>query len=420
MRRIVCILVTGFFLFVPLLNAQPVRNVSPVSIGSKVPDALWKLILRAKTTKLIILDFWNIWCPGCMYAFPKLDSLQKKFEKEIKIVLITKNTAAEVKKMFSPPSRFGNKKFPVLTSFTNDQYFSKAFPYEIIPHHVWIDGKGIVRAFTNGETTTANHIQKYLEGKEVKWSQKMDIPGFDYEKPLFMGDQLDIHQVMHYSLLTKGRVGLGTRSGWRKDDTYGTVNIVQTNSRLLNLYEWAIRRAWLLYKPNRFVVEVKDSSGLIFDSSKTDLESWRESNLYCYNLVVPLAEGSHIFRYMLDDLNRYTPYHGRIEKRKVNCLILVRTSADNKIKSKGGTPAHELHQKGNFFLNNSPLDLLMFKLNYSYSLPVIDETEYKETVDLILHSNLDNLTELRIELQKFDLNLVEAVREIDMFVLSQK
>ena len=421
MRTIFFIMLTACLIFTHgASRAQSLPSISSLSIGSKVPDKLWDLIPRKSNTKLIILDFWNIWCSGCMDAFPKLDSLQKQFDKEIKIVLITKNSEAEVKKAFSTYAGLRNTKFPGLTSFTGDQIFSMAFPYELIPHHVWIDGDGIVKAFTNGETTTTNYIEKYLEGKELRWSQKIDIPGFDYEKPLFMGDQLDIRQLLHYSLLTKGRVQIGARSSWRIDEKNKTVRILQINHGLMSMYEWAIRRAWPLFERNRLLVEIKDSLGLFFDSSKMDIGTWRDSNSYCYNIVIPVSQQTHMFQYMLDDLNRYTGYYGRIEKRKVTCLALVNTSRENKIKTKGGTPAYELHEKGNFFLKNSPLDLLVTRLNYTYPLPVIYEVGHNESVDIILRSDVSNLSELRLELKKYNLDLVQAEREIELFVISEK
>ena len=53
-----------------------------LKVGDKVPEAFWttrlevvnhpqqSIDLSADRDKLIILDFWNIWCSACLLNFP--------------------------------------------------------------------------------------------------------------------------------------------------------------------------------------------------------------------------------------------------------------------------------------------------------------------------------------------------------------
>ncbi len=63
-----------------------------VKIGGHVPDITLQNIININQQnfrlsdfkgKLIILDFWGIYCSSCIAAFPKLDSLQTKYNDKI-------------------------------------------------------------------------------------------------------------------------------------------------------------------------------------------------------------------------------------------------------------------------------------------------------------------------------------------------
>ena len=53
-------------------------------------------------------------------------------------------------------------------------------------------------------------------------------------------------------------------------------------------------------------------------------------------------------------------------------------------------------------------------------MPVIDKTAYTAIVDLMFSTYPLTMTELRKELQKYDLDLIEGEREIEIFVMREK
>ena len=132
---------------------------SPLKLGDKMPDIYLGEFLEDSTKKmkvsdlkgsLVILDFWETWCSSCIAAMPKMDSLQKEFGNRIKIILVTRNDRAKVSAIFKK----GNIRRPDLPLVINDSFLRKLFPYNTVPHHVWIDQNGIVKFITDGYNAT--------------------------------------------------------------------------------------------------------------------------------------------------------------------------------------------------------------------------------------------------------------------------
>jgi thiol-disulfide isomerase/thioredoxin len=151
-----------------LSNGQasaPLKDISspPVMVGNIVPDITLHQLINYKDTcanlsdfkgKLIILDFWSVYCKTCIKALSKLDSLQKEFEGKIQIVLITHPSGnnfgiASMKETFTKWARAGLyiPGLPVATS--GNENVIAIFPHEYIPHYVWIDAKGRLCAVTS-------------------------------------------------------------------------------------------------------------------------------------------------------------------------------------------------------------------------------------------------------------------------------
>lgn len=73
------------------LSAQDKKTLADVpahqqTIGKKAPDLVGQFGLNGKAVKLsdlrgkvVLVDFWAVWCPPCRAAFPHLTQLQKEF-----------------------------------------------------------------------------------------------------------------------------------------------------------------------------------------------------------------------------------------------------------------------------------------------------------------------------------------------------
>lgn len=396
---------------------QPVPEQG-LAIGQTVPDVSLHTMVNysapsAKLSdfkgKLVILDFWATWCGTCLGAMPRLDALQQELGDQLQIILVntqnTRDTEEKVLEYFDKRKRPDGQRFR-LPSALNDSTLLKLFPHQLIPHYVWIGPDGKVKAITSSEQVTAENIRRVLEDSSPRLSLKKDL---NLQYPLFSDPDLPADNLMHYAIFLQGKMdGLPGGIKYRKsgDTVHG---IAMMNTSVLSMYKKA---------GHTLFPDLKDK-GLVLELSNPDDS---EAPLYSYDIVVPPHQAGMLYRHMLDDLNKYSGYHGRIEKRKTDCLLLVRKGRQAGFQSKGGKPANRLYSKESPQLKNMPLSVLVARLNSAdaLALPVLDATRHTGPVDLEIKAPFNDLSALRKELQRYGLDLVKARRKIERLVVSDK
>jgi thiol-disulfide isomerase/thioredoxin len=406
-------------------------TIEPLSVGDKVPDIEFTMLnyptakarLYDFRGKLVILDFWATWCTSCIVNFSKMDSLQKKFGDQLQVILVnTKNTGDDPKKIEGFFKKWKTKQSDFrLPIAIMDSIADLLFVHNLIPHYVWIDTDGKVTAITASDQITTKNIQKLLIGKDVELSLKKDI---NANRPIYLSDDLNIHNLTHYSIFIKGKLD-GLPSGNRLRRSGDIVRgRAMTNTPLLSMYRIVINEISeaIQFNDNRMILEVSDSSKLFLEKAKAGKDAWHKENLYTYDLIVPVSEAEKLYHFILEDLNRYSGYYGRIEKRKTKCMILVRTSNEDKINAGGGKGENKLYDKEKRYLKNTPISHLINFLNGTGSipLPVIDGTDFTNNIEVQLPANLKDFNTIRKTLQQYDLDLIEDERMLDMFVLTER
>src|SRR5690606_16001924 len=98
----------------------------------------------------------------------------------------------------------------------DDDYFSKLFFHQTLPHNVWVGRNGVVQAVTGGDAVTAENIAGMLAGKSMRLEEKREVR-FDMFKPLHVPDSLlefrAIFQKEVPGLYQSGAVMNGTDKG---------------------------------------------------------------------------------------------------------------------------------------------------------------------------------------------------------------
>ena len=391
-------------------------SVKPLQIGDIIPEALWNLPLQivkagqeGSTTvklqdykgKLIILDFWATWCSSCIVAMPKLHRLQQDYKDDLVVIPLAHEV--DSKKVANFLNINNHIKSLQLSSVYGDTILKRYFPHELIPHYVWINGKGKVYAFTSSDALTPSNIAQFFRNIPFAKVLKRDI---DPDRPLFLADAFPVDSVMHYSFLSKGYYP-GLPNGNRLRRKNGKViGHAITNFTLLKMYQLAIRALFRAkndyFSTKRMIV---------------DRNIQMDSSLYSFDLIVPTSQSDQLYQFMLNELNRYSGLYGRLEKRKVPSLVL-KMHTEQKVKATDGKPYNGLYQQP-LVLKNRPVSDLIKRLNDGSlsKLPVIDGTGFTGNINIQL-SQVDNMQQLNSELASYGLYLEMEEHDLDMFVLS--
>ena len=301
----------------------------PLSIGDRVPDIHFATVLNHTSSKaslsdfkgrLIILDFWATWCGSCIHALPKLDSLQKSFGRNLKLLLVnnksTGDNLAKVQALFKRMKEHTGKTI-ALTTILNDTLTQKLFPHQLLPHYIWIDKNGRVLAITSSEMVTSANIQSALRGEPLSFAMKKDQ---DTERPLFLDKDLSIGRLSSYSILVKGWYdGLpsGNRSRERDGIVYGRAML---NTSLLDMYRAVARGIDTTLTPKQFVVVTDDSSDLFAPLAADKRTDWYRQHAYSLDVLLAPGEVAQLLNRMLGELNHNGLYEGSFETQQQGAI----------------------------------------------------------------------------------------------------
>ncbi|MFT3981192.1 MAG: TlpA disulfide reductase family protein [Ferruginibacter sp.] len=423
---------TGFLLLIATQATSQSQMRKSLEPGDKVPDIIFEQLFNRSNNKLtashikqklIILDFWNVWCSACLSSMPKMDSLQKMFGDKLQIILVTTNKPNEVKRAFAKPY-LTQVDLPMITE---DSILSSIFTYESVPHHVWINANGFVEYISYPYNTNEKNITGYLSGNKPQMAYKNDQISIDISKPLWAKENdFFSNHIKYYSYATgwisENSIGLKTRF---IDTTKGTIGLRFINTELLSLYQAAFGGfdGGTFKYQNRIILNVSDSALFRQPTNEYDIDKWNGENLVSYEIAAKLSSKDDLYKIMQDDLKRYFGYDAVIERKRVKCLTLIRTSEVDKMKSKKSV-RRIVRTDSSFVIENETISKGLLErlriVNASLSTPVIDETGYWEKIDLNLNCSLSDITSLKNELQKYDLDLVLEEKDLEMLVITDK
>jgi len=401
---------------------------SGLQVGDKVPDVLIRNIINADDTtvrisnfkgKLLILDFWATWCAPCVAAIPHMNSLKKQYEGRVKFMLVTYQSKDEVSTFLQRMQT--RKSYNFSTAVANTE-LAKLFPHRELPHYVWIDGRGYVQAITGLDQVRAIYIDQALAGQQTVVAQKQDLvrPYNNKQPMLFDNNGGSKSDLVYHAFFTRHIAGIGGGYSTQTDTVSGR-KITARNQSITTLYKIAFSPQGYFGR-NRTVFETKDTRPL--DAVGSNLGDWLQEHTYCYELRVPFALKGDVYSIMRDDLRKLFPtYDAAVEKRAVKCLVLVRTSDNVKFSSLGGK-SESMYSSLGARLRNQKLSNFTSRLSMIYlqrsPLPVIDGTNYTSGVDLDLEADFTDVKSINIALSRYELQFIEAEREIDMLIISNR
>ncbi len=167
-----------------------IANVATAQVknGEKLPNIEFKQILNAKTKsaslsqlkgKIVLIEFWATWCSPCVAAMPHLQELQKKFNNQLQIVTVSRETDKRINLFLKTmPSN-------LWFAIDNGSQLDSLFPHRTIPHSVLIDADGKLIANTSPDQITAEVITKLIKKAAVTLTPKVDNLSKDFVKDYF-------------------------------------------------------------------------------------------------------------------------------------------------------------------------------------------------------------------------------------------
>lgn len=130
------------------------------------------------------------------------------------------------------------------------------------------------------------------------------------------------------------------------------------------------------------------------------------------------------YEYIKKELKRRFPqYEVTKETRKRRALVLIRTSEEDKISTKGGQPK-SVFTRHEVILRNTTLEWLVDQLNHAspkyWFAPIINKTGYAASVDITLKADISDEDSLKKALRQYDLDLVSSEQEVEVLVIREK
>lgn len=375
------------------------QSKSESLIGKKVPDLAFGPIVNytkqnAKLSdypgKLVILDFWATWCPGCIEAFPHLEALKEKFSEEIEILAISSSDSKErIEKFLS------KKKTTLPIVLDTALVLKMQFPHRVLSHTVLIDADRITRAITTPEHITEEVIQNILDGKSVELKEKR------YDSSWSKEDHLASEDAIFQFTLTPFNGGTQTLKPFKDG------RLLINGFFLRAIYEYAY--GFPYYTRTVFEVENQDTY---------------KAYQYSLEVIAPDMTESQVLAIMRDYLHRALPLQSKVEKRKVPVKVLKRIPGQLKVKQADPDSKPEFSFSGRgMHMQNNPIDgrLTRFLENRlarkDEVTVVIDETGLLANYDIDIPWYPENPENIHKELAKLGLELIDAERKVDLLIL---
>ena len=407
----------------------------PLKIGEVVPDFLINNVSNYPKTSLrlsefrgkyVILDFWDHNCASCLEAFPKMDSLQGLFAKDLQIVTVNPRTSLATTNLFK---RLKNLHLPKMPFVNSDTALKQLFPHVGNPHHIWIDREGKFLFPADNFNLNKDSLQQLITHGTLDVLPKV--------KTLIIEsffDQRFKTNVRFASYII--RVGENKFSVRPR----GIKNGVLENGSIGNLYLSAFtsltKDKHKLTTPGKLILEL-DSPLMYFPAKNLkgrELKEWKFQNSYIYQSILPEKSKLNPYAIMIEDLERFFRVRGTLEQRSLKTFVLVRTSVIDKLKTSGGQtkntlygatdPKSPLAKSEIRTLANVDYNALTTRIKHlvyaNFHMPFEDSTAYVGKIDFSFDADvLDNptLEKIKSGLRRYDLDLIEKEVVTDVLVL---
>jgi thiol-disulfide isomerase/thioredoxin len=408
-----------------LLPIFALGQQTALTVGDKWPAMELQQVARyssevirpeAYKGKAVVLDFWATWCGTCVASMPKMAKLQERFADSVLFAYVTPQTKQVVEAFMNKRSMLKDIRVPMITG---DAALLQQFPCVAVPHVVWIDATGTIKAISGGEYLNEEQVQLFLRDTAFRLPLKQDLLSYDYSKSFVLKAE-DYAGLGSYSMLRKESRQLKGREGFDSPSA-GYVRVDLTNCALVNMYALAIS-----FELPVLATEIQ-SRLLGPDSLKAlitqSLEEPRKQ-LYSYEAILEaggheLADRKRLLQRMKSDLDAYLQLRTRIEKAEVPCWV-IKPLPQTDTNDKGGKGVTE-EGDGQVLLVNqrgSSLAAQVFAC-IGRTIPVLYDGPPGRYVNGSLLTQYEDLNVLQADLKRMGFRLDMEQRSLTMLRLER-
>ncbi|RZK42692.1 MAG: TlpA family protein disulfide reductase [Pedobacter sp.] len=312
-----------------------------VVIGNKLPETLIQVQYGSEKKtinlkdlykdKLLIIDFWATWCVPCLKEMKFLDSLRFKHPEELNVLMVTRESNSIISEFFSQARNRDITSKNLMIS-VSDTVLHKLFPHRGIPHNVWIDKTGTVRAITSQTAVTIKNILGFQHGEKPSGMRMKKEVAFDPAAERFSAGDTSF---TYRSIITRKIPGIYSGGSFTVPEGEGTKRHFIWNGFLLRAF-W---NAYSEFNPHlrlnlieihtrdslKFIPPSREYARLLKGSKYADYDAWKDDHAVFYDLNLRKGVPNSKFRdFMFNDLEREFNVEAKIEKRPVKCVVITK------------------------------------------------------------------------------------------------
>lgn len=397
-----------------LLAQSSVTN----NMGSKIPELKidnGKYINGDKSASVsdlyrkggLIINFWATWCLPCLKEQKRLDSLMRIYP-DLSVLSTTYEDSVIVKEFFN---RVGLPKSTAMVITANDTSFHKYFEHRIIPHNIWVDKKGMIKAVTGGDEINEKNIKNFLVDSNLgSIYHKNDDLTFDFRKTYHVPDSLIQFRSFisgYNERITSGQLYGGNKKGvfkrffaWNRPivQLLWLAHTEQQKSRInWNLIELHTSDSIRFFLPrlnlSLFKRSIYNSGGDFADNER----KWMKDNAFCYELILPKEiKFSRSSEYMIKDLELFFNLKTEVKKRKmlVNVVFFNKVGASRPLNLDSDEFSELILDKGRLTIKNATVDQVLNFLSqkFEYDIPYVNKTGNTDKLNLLMNGKGGILT----------------------------